>query len=82
LGLIKGEWPICGKVTNWNHVDWPMPHFVRRDRLSKKAWLVRYSDSDPNRIESEVPTTFESELDTNAAWGYGAVQIKLTKLLA
>jgi hypothetical protein len=58
-----------------------MPDLVRRDVLSKKAWLVRYSDDDPNQIELEHPTDFESQLGPDSLAGYGAVEIVLTKIL-
>ena len=32
LGLINGEWPVCGQVPNWDRSQWPMPDFVRKDR--------------------------------------------------
>ena len=35
LGLINGEWPICGEIPNWNRSEWPMPDFVRRDPLAR-----------------------------------------------
>jgi hypothetical protein len=81
LGLINGEWPVVGNVPNWDRAEWSMPDFVRRDDLSKKAWLVRYSDDDPNRIEAEYPTEFDSKLGRDSLSGYGAVEIVLTKLL-
>jgi len=81
LGLVKGEWPVVGTVPNWDRSKWSMPDFVRRDDLSKKAWLVRYSDDDPNRIETEYPIDFDSNLGRDTLSGYGAVEIVLTKLL-
>jgi hypothetical protein len=81
LGLLNGEWPVVGKVPRWDRSKWPMPDFVRRDDLSRKAWLVRYSDDDPNRIMGEYPTDFDSKLGRDSLSGYGAVEIVLTKLL-
>jgi hypothetical protein len=81
LGLVNGEWPVVGTVPNWDRSKWAMPDFVRRDDLSKKAWLVRYSDDDPNRIEAEHPTDFDSKLGRDSLSGYGAVETLLTKLL-
>jgi hypothetical protein len=81
LGLINGEWTSLGKVPNWDRAAWEMPDFVRCDEISKKAWLVRYSDTDPGRVEAEYPTDFDSQLTRNSLLGYGAVEIKLTKLL-
>jgi hypothetical protein len=81
LGLINGEWRVVGMLPNWNRSKWPMPDFVRRDELSRRAWLVRYSDDDPNRKELEYPTHFDSKLQRDSLYGYGAVEIALTKLL-
>lgn len=82
LGLINGDWPIIGKVPNWDRSEWPMPDFVRRDPLGKKAWLVRYADDDPNRIVAEYPTDYNTTLQSDSGYGYGAVEIELTQRLA
>ncbi len=82
LGLINGEWPIVGEIRNWNRSEWPMPDFVRRDPLGRlKPILVRYADDDPNRIETEYAIDDDSGMLPDSSAGYGAVEIKLTKLL-
>jgi hypothetical protein len=81
MGLINGEWVVQGMVPGWDRSEWPMPDFVRRDPLSRRAWLVRYSDRDPSRIDAEYPTDYDSVLATDSMSGHGAVEIKLTKLL-
>lgn len=82
LGLINGEWPILGTVPNWDRSKWPMPNFVRRDPLGRlKPTLVRHSDTDPMRVEAEYIIDDDSGLETDSLSGYGAVEIKLTKLL-
>jgi hypothetical protein len=82
LGLISGKWPIVGNLPYWDRTKWPMPDFVRREELSRKAWIVRRADTDPRQIDSEWPTDFASELPDDSLSGYGAVEIKLTKLLS
>lgn len=82
LSLISGEWPVSGQVPNWDKAQWPMPDFVRKEPFSKRAWLVRHSDVDPGKIESETPTDFSSLLPNDSLYGSGAVEIALTKLLA
>jgi hypothetical protein len=82
LGLISGEWPVVGSVPSWGRSKWPMPDFLRRDDLSKKAWLVRYCDDDPNLIDVEHPTDFDSKIPRDSLVGYGAVEIVLTKRLS
>jgi hypothetical protein len=82
LSLYKREWPVIGKLPSWDRSKWPVPVFVRRSELSEKAWLVYYSDKDPNRIEKEVPTPYpSSEYPPDSMHGAGAAEIILTRLL-
>lgn len=82
LGLIKGLWPVVGKLPEWNAAEWPMPNAVRRDLLGKaKPILVRYDNNDPSRIESEEPLENDIDLPADGLAGYGFVEAKLTKLL-
>lgn len=82
LGLLNGEWPVLGDALNWTREDWPMPTFVRRDDLSKRVWRVYYDDADPSQLEREEPVSHEiSALESAGLYGYGAVEILLTKLL-
>jgi hypothetical protein len=81
LGLIKGVWPIVGNVISWDRSKWPMIAFIRREEISKRAWLVHYSDNDPTIIDSEIPTDFDANLPRDSMAGYGAVEIRMTKLL-
>jgi hypothetical protein len=82
LGLINGEWTLHGRVPNWNRAEWPMPDFVRRDPLGRgKHFLVRYSDLNPLRVEREHPIDDDRGLPSDLLSGYGAIEIKLTRLL-
>lgn len=84
LGLIEGRWLIIDRVANWDRSDWPMPDFVRRDPISRKAWLVRYSDDDPLRSASELLPDFDDlqGLESDGLFGAGAAESKISKLLA
>jgi hypothetical protein len=78
LGLVNGEWTLHGKLPNWNRAEWPMPDFVVRDPLGfRKPALVRYSDTDRTRVEAQ----YEIDDDRGMPTDYGAVEIKMTKLL-
>src|SRR5262245_62731168 len=59
LRLITGQWKVIGTVPNWHRAEWPMPNFVRRDPISGKAWLIRYSDVDPVHSVSEPLTNYD-----------------------
>jgi len=82
LGLINGEWPIRNGISNWNRAEWPMPDFVRRDPLGRrKPVIVRYSDTDPSRVDCEFCAVDDKNLAGDFMSGYGAIEIKLTKIL-
>jgi hypothetical protein len=82
LGLINGEWTLIGDSPKWEPRDWPVPLFVRRDDLSKRAWKVVYSDTDPGKVEQEELVSFDlSGFERDALHGSGAVELLLTKAL-
>lgn len=81
LSLLNKEWPVIGMISNWRREDWPMPDFIRRDDISKKAWRVRYADDDICEVISEQPESFDSPLERAATFGAGAVELLLTRLL-
>jgi len=82
LGLLNGNWPIIGILQHWEQHIWSMPAFVRRDDLSKHAWRTIYFESDPAKLEREESVPYEIKgLDKDALYGYGAVELLLTKEL-
>jgi hypothetical protein len=81
LSLVNGTWPVLGRDPDWHRGEWPMPRFIRKDDLSRKAWLVQYSDRDANRVESEIPTSHDTNLERDAVLGAGAAEVVLTRLL-
>jgi len=82
LGLVDGTWPVIGRDLDWHRDEWPSPRFIRRDDLSRRAWIVQYSDRDPNVVESETPTSYDTKLEDDGLYGAGAAEIVLTKLLS
>jgi hypothetical protein len=58
-----------------------IPQFVRKDELSRRAWIVQYSDENPSIVELEIPTDYDTDLERDGLYGAGAVEIVLTKLL-
>lgn len=82
LGLIDGSWPVLGMAPNWERSHWPFPDFVRREPLSDRAYLVRYCDTDPRKREFEKPVDPHCDLPADGLCGSGAVELRLTKLLA
>lgn len=84
LSLIDKTWPIIGQVQSWRREEWPMPPFVRREDITKKAWRVQYADNDANRVVAEEPMNYPnvSEFERDAVLGAGAAEIVMTKMLA
>lgn len=84
LGLIEGRWLVIGKVPNWNRADWPVPDFVRRDPISRRAWLVRYPNDEPLHSVSEPLSSYDDLqlLENDGLFGAGAAEAKISKLLA
>lgn len=80
LSLLNKEWFVIGSISNWDRKSWPMPDFVRKDDISKKAWRVRYAEDNLSKVISEQPEPFDSTLGKDAAFGAGAIELLLTRL--
>jgi len=79
--LLNGKWPTIGSIRNWRRDAWPMPDFVRKDDLTNQAWRVRYSEANLTQAVSETREAFDSDLQRDAVFGAGAVELMLSKLL-
>ncbi|WP_081752729.1 immunity 26/phosphotriesterase HocA family protein [Kallotenue papyrolyticum] len=81
LGLLQGEWPIIYRPEQWDRRDWPVPPFSRI--AMDKSWAIKVVYSDDLSLLSEAPITVEEaqELPEDGLSGYGALEIRLTKLL-
>jgi hypothetical protein len=83
LGLLQGDWPILGAMSEFTRAAWPMPLFVRYSHLSGKPWfLVEYSEDDlltpisETRVVAAVPS-----LPEDVVSGFAAVEVRLAQLL-
>lgn len=81
LGLLRGDWPMVGRLDGWNRRDWPMPQFSRVERLADghRYWRVEYSDDDPgNRLrETEISREEAQQLPHDGLAGFGFVEAVL-----
>lgn len=77
-GIVKGLWPVVGRVAGWDPARWPVPTFCRNGEI-----LVRYDDRTlqivSERKSSEPGCT---SLPEDGLAGSGFVEIKLTRLVA
>lgn len=82
LGLLEGDWPILGRLPDWDRWVWPIPDFGRVEPVTGRAWRVRYPDDDPSGRPSEEPISAEEceRLPRDGLAGAGAVEKWLTAL--
>jgi hypothetical protein len=81
LGLIRGEWPILGRLDSWDRGHWPAPKFARTEEVSGRVWEVEYADDDPNRVVAERPLAEPGGRPRDQLFGAGAVEIALGRRL-
>jgi hypothetical protein len=55
------EWPIIGRLADWDRKAWPMPVFGRIDEQARRAFRVFYADNNPDsrprweQVPSDAP---------------------------
>jgi hypothetical protein len=83
IGLKKGEWRLVGSIDQWNPDAWPMPAFCSPDDDEKMVTITYYDDRTlDTKSVSTVPRSEETaKLPVDRVMGYGAVEIRLTRLL-
>jgi Immunity protein 26 len=81
--ILKQKWPIIGKLPNWDRNLWPLSCFYRIDRITNRAWIIKYSEEDLAREESRTLNQGDDlpNLPRDGLPGDGAVEIGLTRLL-
>lgn len=83
LGLLRGTWPLLGKLDDWERDAWPTPDFGRFEELTGRSFKVIYDDADPNKlIREEIVDSYDlASLAKDGLLGAGAVGKVLTGLL-
>ncbi|MFO0755163.1 MAG: immunity 26/phosphotriesterase HocA family protein [Byssovorax sp.] len=83
LSLRDRTWPLLGPRPGWVREEWPMPRFGRVEPYANRGWIVIYGD-DPSDVIREERCSMEdaSKLLPDRLAGAGAVEFRLTKLLA
>ncbi len=86
LGLYRGDWKVIGEVAPWNRAEWPIPEFLWSDPLGViPDEVVVYTDENFETGalgRRERRSTIPPGLERDGLSGSGAVEIKLTNLLA
>jgi len=81
LELIRGNWPVVGKVRGWSSDRWPIPPMSRIDEKAGRAWLSTYDDALRCVNETEITPAEASRYPYDRLMGAGAAEIRLTKLI-
>ena len=82
MGLANGRWPVIGDDPHWQRELWRVPPFIRRSEPIRHAWRAVYPDADPSRPEREESIPYETTgLEGDLLYGYGSIELLLTKLL-
>lgn len=83
LGIKRGDWPLLGRLPDWQREAWPMPVFVRHEELSGRSFHVFYDPDDPNKRLREVRIGPEDQQGPeDGAMGAVYVEEQLSALLA
>jgi hypothetical protein len=83
LGLLRGTWPLLGKLDGWDRTEWATPAFGRHEELTGRSLKIIYDNDDPSKITCREVIN-RSDLDAlpgEGLLGVGAVESRLTALL-
>jgi hypothetical protein len=81
LGLLQSEWSIIFHAADWDRASWPLPPFVNVDRTTGKAVKVILNDDLTFASQAPCEPSLAERYPEDGAFGYGAVEIRLTDLL-
>jgi hypothetical protein len=84
FGLGNAHWPQVGEHPAWDPAEWPIPTFGRIMDPPGIGVRVEYPDDDPGATPKQTRISVEAAkaLPADGYWGPGAIEIRLTKLLA
>ena len=87
LGIIEGRWPLIPSTRPFRREEWPVPKFARIDAVDPSIGRLVEYDQETSGLESPIRETVRPAQDLvglprDVDAGAGAVEIKLTKLLA
>lgn len=77
LGLIRGKWPVLGRMESWDPTQWNVPDFCRDGDIR----VVYDGDSLAVIREERLDSRECQPLPQDGLEGAGFVEIKLTRLL-
>ena len=84
LGFLRNEWKIVAHINDWSRAQWKLPAFLHVDSDGRTAFERYYNDKLEFVSERRVDCTEarKAKLPEDGLYGYGAVEIVLTRLLS
>lgn len=83
LGLLKGAWVVIGHIGQWDRERWRVPGFLHLDEGGDQGFVRYYDDSLAFVKEDRVVlSAISPNVPRDGLLGYGAAEIRLTKILA
>jgi hypothetical protein len=64
------EWPVIGRLADWDRSAWPMPVFGRIDEDVGRAYRVSYADGDPGSRPRREQVPSDAPHGYRDVWGH------------
>ncbi|MET8462432.1 Imm26 family immunity protein [Micromonospora zamorensis] len=82
IPLVNGEWPLVGRLPDWDRMMWPSSEFYRGD-IRARGFVVLYDDEDPNKVAGErLSEPGDEDLPSDDLHGYLIVRNRLSSILS
>lgn len=82
LSLVRGEWPLIGRLPQWRRAAWPVPVFGTYNVLLEQGFRLEHPHDTFGDVREIPVTRAEAEaLPWGALFGAGVVEGTLTELL-
>ena len=87
LHILRGKWPIVGKLKGFTREAWPMPVFARHSDIHNVDYISTYDENDVSRlIDTWLAEKVPAHIDTSfvakeGLSGAGYVEDYLMKIL-
>jgi hypothetical protein len=82
MGIENGEWPLLKTTFKFIREEWPIPVLKMQEPLSEKYFAVIYDDTLINEERHLISEAESKKLFSHGLYGYGALEKKLTSILA
>ena len=82
IGIEEGEWPLLKTAFNFKREDWPIPVLKMQEPITEQYFAVLYDDTLFNEKRYLITKEAADKLFGHGVYGYGALEKKLSSILA